>query len=313
MPSFNAPRCQHIKTGGTQCGSPALRGQQFCNYHFQSRPKNVECYEDWLIPGHSGNITLPVFEDAHSIQFVVRQVTQMVLQQKIDLKSAGIVLYGLQIASANLKRMATENPRPTHVVIDLDKVAETPLGMTPWSAAGEGHDPEQEELESEPESGEKSGDESTTPRPDRRLTQEDMIALRHEFMDKGFCTDVELCEWIFEKGPDPLSLALNRFVDAVNRDGVHPATAGHSKADKSASPENAESQPGELPPGTIQACENQSQNSRRRALPGRAQEAPRFPGPGHSPDRRQSGQVSVSQPRGWETAVTPVVAVQDTL
>ncbi len=27
------PRCTHIKTNGTQCGSPALRGRRFCFFH----------------------------------------------------------------------------------------------------------------------------------------------------------------------------------------------------------------------------------------------------------------------------------------
>ena len=35
MQSNEAPRCQHIKTNGTQCGSPALKDNQFCYYHQQ--------------------------------------------------------------------------------------------------------------------------------------------------------------------------------------------------------------------------------------------------------------------------------------
>jgi hypothetical protein len=30
--------------------------------------------------------------------------------------------------------------KPTQVVVEPDKAAETPLGMTPWSATGQGHD-----------------------------------------------------------------------------------------------------------------------------------------------------------------------------
>jgi len=29
----NIARCEHIKTNGTQCGSPALRGKHFCYFH----------------------------------------------------------------------------------------------------------------------------------------------------------------------------------------------------------------------------------------------------------------------------------------
>ncbi|MFZ0480530.1 MAG: hypothetical protein WAL71_15425 [Terriglobales bacterium] len=69
---------------------------------------------------------------------MVRQVVMLVLEGKIDTKKAGTVLYGLQIASANLKRMELERPRPTQVVVDTEKVGETPLGVTPWSKE-EGH------------------------------------------------------------------------------------------------------------------------------------------------------------------------------
>ena len=124
-------RCQHIKTNGTQCGSPALRSGRLCHYHRESQPERVEvCGENGQA---CGNILVPVFEDASAIQTMVRQVTILLLQGKIDSKRAGQVLYAMQIASANLKRMELEKPRPVQVVVDEEKVAETPLGMTPWS------------------------------------------------------------------------------------------------------------------------------------------------------------------------------------
>jgi len=140
----NIRRCQHIKTNGTQCGSPALRNEAFCFNHRESRPERVEvCGE-----GGQGStpVVVPVFEDASSIQMVVRQVAILVLQGKIDNKKAGLVLYALQIASSNLKHMEGEKPRPVQVVVDTEKVAKTPLGMTPWSRNGRGHEPEYDEV-----------------------------------------------------------------------------------------------------------------------------------------------------------------------
>ena len=65
MSSFRAARCRHIKVNGTQCGSPALRSKNFCFYHQQNRPLTVECYSEQQYA--TGEIDLPVFEDAHSI------------------------------------------------------------------------------------------------------------------------------------------------------------------------------------------------------------------------------------------------------
>ena len=137
-------RCRHIRTNGTQCGSPALRDKELCYYHQQNRPQAVELYIDNERYADD-EIMLPVFEDAHSLQTALRQVLQLLLQHRINRKDAALALYALQIASGNLKMIKAEKAKPTHVVVEPDKTAETPLGMTPWSASGHGHDPEDED------------------------------------------------------------------------------------------------------------------------------------------------------------------------
>ena len=131
-------RCQHIKVNGTQCGSPALRQQKYCYFHQEHRERTVR------INAHRRRtvqeISLPVLEDANSIQVGVMQVLRLLLGGQIEHKTAGLALYALQIASSNLARTAFEVSRPTKVVVDRKKVAETPLGMTPWSAGEGGHD-----------------------------------------------------------------------------------------------------------------------------------------------------------------------------
>jgi hypothetical protein len=122
MSSFTAARCRHIKISGAQCSSPALRNKNFCFYHHKDRPLPVECYSD--IEYATGEINLPFFEDAHSIQAVIRQVVQMVLQKRIERKTASLLLYALQIASSNLKRMDLEKPQPEQVVTDLEPVVD---------------------------------------------------------------------------------------------------------------------------------------------------------------------------------------------
>jgi hypothetical protein len=133
-------RCHHIKSNGAQCGCPALRNQRLCYFHNEAQPQRVKvCGENGKT---SAQVLVPVFEDATSIQMMVRQVTMLILEGKIDNKRAGLVLYALQTASSNLKRLAAEQPRPVQVVVDTKKVAETPLGMTPWSPKEEGHETE---------------------------------------------------------------------------------------------------------------------------------------------------------------------------
>jgi hypothetical protein len=139
-------RCRHIRTNGTQCGSPALKRKKFCYYHQENQPGAVELYIDGQRYS-DGEFMLPVFEDAHSIQTALRQVVTLMFQRRIDRKDAGLMLYALQIASGNLKTMQAERAKPTHVVVEPRKTGETPLGMTPWSASGQGHDVEEEQGE----------------------------------------------------------------------------------------------------------------------------------------------------------------------
>jgi hypothetical protein len=135
MSSLTAARCRHIKVNGTQCGSPALRSKNFCFYHQKDRPCPLPCYSD--IEYATGEITLPFFEDAHSIQAVIRQVLQMVLQKRLEQKTASLLLYALQIASSNLKRMELEKPQPEQVVTDLEPVAPDEAWQAPIARSGE--------------------------------------------------------------------------------------------------------------------------------------------------------------------------------
>jgi len=170
MSSPAAPRCRHIKASGTQCGSPALRDKNFCYYHQQHRPWTVECYSEskWA----TGEITLPYFEDAHSIQSVIRQVVQMVMQKRIERQTASLLLYALQIASSNLKRMELEKPQPEQVVIDIETESET---ETPMAAMIENETArESSDGSSDESSGESSVESSQEDRSDEARNDENL-------------------------------------------------------------------------------------------------------------------------------------------
>jgi len=226
-------RCQHIKVNGTQCGSPALRNERVCYFHSQCGVTKVAVTEAWK----NGEIVLPPFEDAGSIQFTLRQIAQMLLEQKITEKKAGLLLYTLQIASSNLKQMNAEKPRPTQVVVDPETVGETPLGQTPWSASGEGHDPEEaEEEEEEWESeAEETGSENQAedPDPDERVGPTARL--------------LSISRWLREN-PDSTYKKVRHMLK-IQIESWHmdwkPATIDWGPCEEEDS----------LPPGTIQACE----------------------------------------------------------
>ncbi len=139
----NIARCQHIKVNGIQCGCPALKSRSYCYFHY-------ECHQAGLTPtrgrrrGSDFLLNAPL-EDANSIQLALMRVMHLIYSGKLDQKRASLLLYALQTASANLARTTFDVARPTKVVVDKNRVAETPLGMTPWSENGNDHEIEDDE------------------------------------------------------------------------------------------------------------------------------------------------------------------------
>jgi hypothetical protein len=102
MPTYTVPQCQHIKTNGSQCGSPALRHQLLCYYHDRQR-SIVKTF-----PGTTqfppAPFFLPLLEDFNSIQRGLSRVCEHLLQRRLDPEKAGVLIHAMQLASTNLHR-----------------------------------------------------------------------------------------------------------------------------------------------------------------------------------------------------------------
>ncbi len=96
-------QCRHIFTGGHRCGSPALKQEFFCFYHHTSR-KPVPKSEAQARKGRRAEFTLPRPEDRSAIQHAIGEVLLRIADHGIDARRAGLLLYGLQIASLNLPK-----------------------------------------------------------------------------------------------------------------------------------------------------------------------------------------------------------------
>ena len=106
-----APRCMHVRANGVRCGSPAMRGDAHCYFH--DRLYNRPAEE-----------AFPFLEDAASIQMAIMQVLDGLRRGKLEKGVANSLLFGLQTASANLKRVHDSlQPVPSRV-ITVDPVDE---------------------------------------------------------------------------------------------------------------------------------------------------------------------------------------------
>jgi hypothetical protein len=94
----NIKVCTHIKVTGVQCGSPALRGEEFCYFH-QRMIRGVRT------PPQSRLHPIALIENEEAIQASIMEVLNALARNTIDLKRAELMLKGLYIAVVNSRRV----------------------------------------------------------------------------------------------------------------------------------------------------------------------------------------------------------------
>lgn len=108
--------CTHIKVNGVQCGSPTLRGEQFCYFH-QRMIRGVK------IPPQQRLHPVALVEDSAAIQASLMEVINALCRNTIDFRRADLILKALYIAVKNANSMHFSNRS--------DAVAEVPNFPTP--------------------------------------------------------------------------------------------------------------------------------------------------------------------------------------
>ena len=189
MPDY-PNRCQHLKINGTQCGSPALRRHRFCYFHKRFQDERIQLSADRARRGVA-TFVLPVLEDADSVQITLMQVMRMLLSQQIDHKTASLLLYALQTASANL-RLTNFKPFSNDVILDVRDAANTPLGSHTWNSADFEEDDEEEEEETE---------------ADRKIAALEKVRKKKE-------EDAKWMRWAEAQYPDPNKATASAAVTA---------------------------------------------------------------------------------------------------
>ncbi|MGA8740633.1 MAG: hypothetical protein WB561_05545 [Terracidiphilus sp.] len=94
--------CRHIMPSGKKCHSPALHNQAYCYYH-----NNLRRYSR---PPVGDNLSLSSIEDNRGIQIALTQVLTALNSPYMDTRRAGLLLYGLQIATQLANRTSGLEP-----------------------------------------------------------------------------------------------------------------------------------------------------------------------------------------------------------
>jgi hypothetical protein len=123
--------CRHVRPNGTRCRSYALNGEPRCFWHnslqqghlaviaspYETPPDDTGPVTHPLPAGHRAprplEIHFPELEDRASIQLALSMLLAALGHNLIDPRRAGAMLYGLQVASANVRDIPD---RPTYIV-----------------------------------------------------------------------------------------------------------------------------------------------------------------------------------------------------
>lgn len=114
--AHDSPRCAHIKPSGVRCGSPAMRDIEFCYYH-----KRTHIGPRLMYP------TMTMLEDGHGVQAALMEVLCAIMDGVLTDRQAALMLYGLQTAASNLKRV--EQVDPQEVAIEPAPQEKLPEGV----------------------------------------------------------------------------------------------------------------------------------------------------------------------------------------
>ena len=120
--------CTHIKVSGVRCGSPALRGEEFCYFH--QRMLRTVRYPASRVH-HAA-----LLEDDESIQASLIETVNALLQGTIELKRAELVLRALNTAVRNIRRVHF-GLHPERMIKEVPEYATPPLEQVDEGYAAE--------------------------------------------------------------------------------------------------------------------------------------------------------------------------------
>jgi hypothetical protein len=120
MPETEKPRrlqCRHIFNDGNRCGAVCLRDEDFCYYHHSTRGRASRAQAQ-VQAQINDTFELPLPEDRSAIQTSIGLILQRLAAKQLDPRHAGLLLYGLQIASLNLPKEAHDPDRIPAAPVD---------------------------------------------------------------------------------------------------------------------------------------------------------------------------------------------------
>ena len=113
MPQY--PTCSHIKEDGAFCGVAALRNQKYCYYHLMERGRRLRRARA-LRDDTPYRVDIPSLDNPYAVRNAITEIVQALGSGQLDPRVAGKMLYGIQLARAENKRIAQLEAAATDAV-----------------------------------------------------------------------------------------------------------------------------------------------------------------------------------------------------
>ena len=95
--------CNYFKTNGDMCRGLAIDNSRYCFFHLSQMGRRKRAAQ--RLRRAQRTLTLPLLEDANAIQVAIMEIIDAMVQDRIDLPRARLILRALHMASVNLKRV----------------------------------------------------------------------------------------------------------------------------------------------------------------------------------------------------------------
>jgi hypothetical protein len=107
-----APRCRWVRQDGTSCASPQMKKHIYCFAHVQ------------MMEARALALSLPALEDANAIQIGIMRIQKALIEGTISTKTAGLLLYSMQLALQNVGRVTFGQAKAEEPVTETVSVEE---------------------------------------------------------------------------------------------------------------------------------------------------------------------------------------------
>jgi hypothetical protein len=165
----SAPRCRWVRQDGTTCGSPQMKRHIYCFAHRQ------------MAEAQALMLQLPALEDANAIQVGLMRIQKALIEGTISTKTAGLLLYSMQLALQNVGRTTFGQVKAQELVtetVDGEEALSQEIGTSGHRDIGSSENQKQHQMPFTTEGTEDADEGKTLPLVNADRTPEHATAAR---------------------------------------------------------------------------------------------------------------------------------------